>query len=241
MKAERLGKWAAWLKSLPRKKKGLVAAACLAGAAFLMTESAFAWFRAQSSQTNNLSAEYLGYDVQIVDAFARPDPSSPYVEGGKHPKEVSAKNTGNARAFVRIHVAPSILASDGATPLPSQLFQEVWLYLSDGAADRKVAELQKWNEDWLYAGGYFYYRKALEPASETSLLFSKIQIAPAANSKEHQGGGFAYEGSHAKIDCTAEAVAASLDYRKTWWGLDSDTPPLDPALLEIDNLLKGLI
>ncbi|MEE5992703.1 MAG: BsaA family SipW-dependent biofilm matrix protein [Oscillospiraceae bacterium] len=79
-----------------RERRALVGALCTA--AVIVAGSTFAWFTSQDEVTNRLSAS-ANYDVSIAEDFQPPEN---WLPGQKINKDVSAVNTGNVDAFVRM-------------------------------------------------------------------------------------------------------------------------------------------
>ncbi len=83
-------------KRSARDKRIMVAAVIVAGA--IVAGSTFAWFTSKDEVTNRLSAS-ADYDVAIAEDFQPPEN---WVPGQEINKDVSAVNTGNVDAFVRM-------------------------------------------------------------------------------------------------------------------------------------------
>lgn len=83
-------------KKTSREKRVLIASLCIAAA--VMAGSTFAWFTSKDEVTNRLSAS-ADYNVAIAEDFIPPEQWTP---GQEINKDVSAVNTGNVDAFVRI-------------------------------------------------------------------------------------------------------------------------------------------
>ena len=83
-------------KKTSKEKRVLIAALCIA--ASVIAGSTFAWFTSQDEVTNRLSAS-AAYNVTIAEDFTPPEE---WVPGQTIKKEVSAINTGNVDAFVRM-------------------------------------------------------------------------------------------------------------------------------------------
>lgn len=83
-------------KKTNRQKRTLIGALCVA--AVIMAGSTFAWFTSQDEVTNRLSAS-ANYGVTIAEDFQPPEN---WLPGQKINKDVSAVNTGNVDAFVRM-------------------------------------------------------------------------------------------------------------------------------------------
>lgn len=110
-------------KKQSRKEKRVLAAALLV-AGVITAGSTFAWFTSKDEVTNRLSAS-AKYDVSIAEDFQPPED---WIPGQTINKDVSAVNTGNVDAFVRMwlggqmrllsETTPSVDASTG-TPTAS--------------------------------------------------------------------------------------------------------------------------
>ena len=83
-------------KKTSREKRVLIASLCIAAA--VMAGSTFAWFTSKDEVTNRLSAS-ADYNVAIAEDFTPPEQWTP---GQEINKDVSAVNTGNVDAFVRL-------------------------------------------------------------------------------------------------------------------------------------------
>ena len=83
-------------KKSAREKRVLVAS--LLVAAVMIGGSTFAWFTSKDEVTNRLSAS-ADYNVSIAEDFTPPEE---WVPGQTINKDVSAVNTGNVDAFVRL-------------------------------------------------------------------------------------------------------------------------------------------
>ncbi len=79
-----------------REKRVLIGSLCIAAA--VMAGSTFAWFSSKDEVTNRLSAS-AAYDVSIAEDF---QPTEDWIPGQTINKDVSAVNTGNIDAFVRM-------------------------------------------------------------------------------------------------------------------------------------------
>ena len=83
-------------KKTSKEKRVLIAALCIA--ATVAAGSTFAWFSSKDEVTNRLSAS-AAYDVSIAEDFQPPED---WIPGQTINKDVSAVNTGNVDAFVRM-------------------------------------------------------------------------------------------------------------------------------------------
>ena len=85
-------------KKNAREKRVLIGAVAVAGV--MIAGSTFAWFTSKDEVTNRLSA-HADYNVSIVEDFTPPENLTP---GQTVNKNVSAVNTGNVDAFVRMGI-----------------------------------------------------------------------------------------------------------------------------------------
>ncbi|MCR4794090.1 MAG: BsaA family SipW-dependent biofilm matrix protein [Ruminococcus sp.] len=83
-------------KKTSKEKRVLIASLCIAAA--IAAGSTFAWFTSKDEVTNRLSAS-AAYNVSIAEDFQPPEE---WVPGQVIEKNVSATNTGNVDAFVRM-------------------------------------------------------------------------------------------------------------------------------------------
>ena len=83
-------------KKTARDRRVLIAA--LLVGALIMAGSTFAWFTSKDEVTNRLSAS-ANYGVSIAEDFQPPED---WIPGQPVNKDVSAVNTGNVDAFVRM-------------------------------------------------------------------------------------------------------------------------------------------
>ena len=83
-------------KKTSKEKRVIIGALCVA--AVMVAGSTFAWFTSKDEVTNRLSAN-AAYDVSIAEDFQPPEN---WIPGQTINKDVSAVNTGNVDAFVRM-------------------------------------------------------------------------------------------------------------------------------------------
>ena len=83
-------------KKTSKEKRVIIGALCVA--AVMVAGSTFAWFTSKDEVTNRLSAN-TAYDVSIAEDFQPPED---WIPGQTINKDVSAVNTGNVDAFVRM-------------------------------------------------------------------------------------------------------------------------------------------
>jgi len=107
-------------------------------------------------------------------------------------KKVSVKSKGSKASYVRVSLTP------------------VW---EDNLPIDNV--ILNWNEnDWVYSGGWYYYKQILGAGQETPLLLQSVTL-------DGSGTGDQYQGKALQIVVDAEAVQASHGAYKDAWGLIS--------------------
>ena len=151
-------------KKSAREKRVLVAS--LLVAAVMIGGSTFAWFTSKDEVTNRLTAS-ADYGVSIVEDFTPPEE---WLPGQKINKDVSAVNTGNVDAYVRLAIlndlklnvkGAGVAVDANATTMPAlpaseKAFVELNFTPANGSAqtDDTNASLKKPNEvSTIQAGG----------------------------------------------------------------------------------------
>ncbi|EOH90296.1 TasA family protein [Enterococcus pallens] len=140
-------------------------------------------------------------------------------------KEVTVKNNGTIKQFIRVMVLPEAQADVADDPNSKQA-----LPITVGT-ELIVEQLN--TTDWKYGGdGYYYYiKEAVEPLKNTEPLFHSIKLDPNLSPNYHQ--------SALTIPIKVEAVnCADNVYREAWW---QGAVPTDPTLKAIDDNLKDLV
>ena len=132
--------------SKKNERRALIGALCLA--AVIAGGSTFAWFTSKDEVTNRLTAS-ANYGVSIVEDFTPPED---WLPGQKINKDVSAVNTGNVDAYVRLAILNDLKVNvkgsgadvtSNATALPAaptdEAFVELNLTAVDGTAQTATA------------------------------------------------------------------------------------------------------
>lgn len=138
------------MKTMKNSKKNetRVLIASLSIAAVAVAGATFAWFTSKDEVTNRLTAS-ANYGVSIVEDFTPPEDWTP---GQKINKDVSAVNTGNVDAYVRLAIlndlklktAGSGAAVDSdATALPAAPANETFVELNKTAVDESSQTADK--------------------------------------------------------------------------------------------------
>jgi len=128
------------------KRRGRVFRASCILAALIIAGSSFAWFTSKDEVTNRLSAN-SDYNVTIAEDFQPPEN---WLPGQKVNKDVSAVNTGNVDAFVRMWL-------EGEMSLIKKESQENSPQIPDDGADAKLGKEDVDNKDDMYSMGYKFY------------------------------------------------------------------------------------
>lgn len=187
---------------------GLIALVCTV---IFVLASTLAWFASTDARENKFKTKFK-FNVELVDEFKQPETFKPEQLVAK---KVSAVNTGDINAFVRVMVFP--VATLGQTPLP----------IDDGV---EVVYEQLNTTDWLAGSdGYYYYLRLLLPGEEAAALFNGVTLK-LTNDRQA-------EFADAYIDIIVKTEAAGTnDYRLGWWG-SQDAPAKEPYQT-IDNALQ---
>ncbi|MBR1384931.1 MAG: BsaA family SipW-dependent biofilm matrix protein [Ruminococcus sp.] len=135
-------------KKSAREKRVLIGA--LGVAAVIMAGSTFAWFTSKDEVTNRLSAS-AKYDVSIAEDFQPPED---WIPGQEINKDVSAVNTGNVDAFVRMWLEGEMsvmnkLAVGDSTDIPDTISTGLgFTATTDGDTMKDLGFLYKDNNNY---------------------------------------------------------------------------------------------
>ncbi|MBP0986838.1 MAG: hypothetical protein J6S92_00960, partial [Oscillospiraceae bacterium] len=130
------------MKTMKNSKKNetRVLIASLSIAAVAVAGATFAWFTSKDEVTNRLTAS-ANYGVSIVEDFTPPED---WLPGQKINKDVSAVNTGNVDAYVRLAILNDLTVNvkgsgaavaSNATSLPAAPTDEVFVELNRTAVE----------------------------------------------------------------------------------------------------------
>ena len=182
----------------------------------MLLGSTFSWFTSSDDRVNEFRNDMPIFSAQAVDIF---DPANPWKPDNK---QVSAVNTGEKDAFVRIMVLPVIM--NGSTPLQARIGEEIKITFLD-IYNFVSNPTGKWIDG---NDGYYYYLDVLKP-SETAqpYLFKKVELKSGLPAE--------YDDATLKIEVKMEAVGIdAYNYRKAWWNDEA----VSGNLLTVDNILK---
>jgi hypothetical protein len=169
-----------------------------------------------SNKVQNVFQKTFG--AILTDDFNNPDAPS---TGELISKKISAKNTAETDAFVRIQLTPVIVASDG-TLLPSDIGPDSGILTAD------------FNDtDWMYGDdGYWYYLGILPPGQTAPDLFENVKIVTTDP---------AYNNAMLTIQVKCEATGTGTEaYRSGWWGVTDNISGLSGTLQAIDGKLQAV-
>lgn len=178
------------------KKKLLIGLAVFAAVA-LLAAGAWAWFTAKAeTEASTFTAGTV--EISAVNTYEDLENWNP---GDEQEKEITVKNSGSKKAYVRVKLNPA------------------WGELSDGefSPDEELpltnVALDYNTDRWVESGGYYYYKGKLDAGAVTANLLNKITLAGSGTGDEYQGKTF-------QLKVEAEAVQISHDTYKDAWGLD---------------------
>ena len=194
-------------KKSAKEKRILVASIIVA--ATIVAGSTFAWFTSKDEVTNRLSAS-AKYDVSIAEDFQPPEE---WVPGQTINKDVSAVNTGNVDAFVRMWLEGEMsvmnkVALNNSTAVPATVSEGLGFTATD-AAD-KMKEL-----GFAYKDGSNYYRvlsKTEKANPELNTTDTAVNDNTYSEVKSVQAGGYLVSApENAKWTYTAEQQTEIID------------------------------
>lgn len=134
---------------------------CLAG----LTGGTIAYFTAEDTATNVITAGNLSIEL-VETALDAEGETVPFrdvvgvVPGSQVSKIVRVKNTGDAAAYVRVHVETVIYLAEG----------------KDGQVDLSLVTVDINTESWTEKDGYYYCNTVVQPGELTPPLFTKVSF-----------------------------------------------------------------
>lgn len=150
------------------KKWKVFAAALQVCCLAILTTGTLAYFTAEERAHNVITTGNIKVELQETtdqkDADGNPLPFedlSGVMPGENASKIVQVKNTGANPAYIRIKVEKAI-----------ELAKDV-----QGIADTGLITMDYNTADWTEQGGYFYYKKALQPGTLTEPLFTAVNFS----------------------------------------------------------------
>jgi len=179
------------------KKSILVGMLVFSLAALMVVGGTLAWFTSEAEVTNTFTAGTV--EIEIMEGEQEKNISN-WNPGDTTDYDVWVKSLGSKDTYVRVKLEP------------------VW-YDDDGEAevDENNVELtlaEDWEDYWVLADGWYYYKNILGEDDETSLLLDEVHLKGEETDNK-------YQGLTLKIKVEAQAVQASNDAYKVAWGIDS--------------------
>lgn len=204
------------VKMLLKNKSKVGIAAFICTIIFVLA-STLAWFSATDAKNNEFKTNFK-FKVELVDEFKKPDTFEP---DQLTAKRVSAINTGDINAFVRVMAFPVALKD------------KVPLQVSDGV---EVIFHNLDTTNWMYGeDGYYYYLGKLNPGEEAPALFDGVTVKIKDEDKE------TYKDASFNVVVKTEGVdARKNEYRYSWWE-NRENAPVNEPLKTIDQKLLALV
>lgn len=150
----------------------------LAAVAGMITAGAF------FTSSDDVSNKFTVADPKVT-VVENPE-NGPYV-WGSDTKQVQLRNDSeNMDGYVRCTVFPVIINADGKIEnLGTSGFSEP-VENSVYYGDVELILHDNWSENWIYSGGYFYYKYKLTTGSETSLLLNGVDLKDGADKTKYK-------------------------------------------------------
>lgn len=169
-------------------KKRIIVIALIVALAAVAAVGSSAYFTAQSTATNVITAGNVKIDLIEMSVPADGGDPVPFEDvsgvmpGASVSKIVTVKNTGDNAAWVRVSVEKAIALKDGA----------------EGEVDLSLVSFDLNREFWTEQDGYYYYNAELKPGAETEPLFTAVSFAAEM--------GNMYQESTATVSVNAQAT-----------------------------------
>lgn len=169
-------------------KKRIIVIALIVALAAVAAVGSSAYFTAQSTATNVITAGNVKIDLIEMSVPADGGDPVPFEDvsgvmpGASVSKIVTVKNTGDNAAWVRVSVEKAIALKDGA----------------EGDVDLSLVSFDLNREFWTEQDGYYYYNAELKPGAETEPLFTAVSFAAEM--------GNMYQESTATVSVNAQAT-----------------------------------
>jgi len=179
------------------KKSILVGMLVFSLAALMVVGGTLAWFTSEAEVTNTFKAGTV--EIEVLEKGENEENITNWNPGDTTDYDVSVKSHGSKQTYVRVKLEP------------------VWY---DGEKEANVDEdnveltlAEDWENYWVLADGWYYYKEILEQNQETSLLLDKVHLKGEETDNK-------YQGLTLKIKVEAQAVQASNDAIFDAWELE---------------------
>ena len=180
------------------KKSILVGMLVFSLAALMVVGGTLAWFTSEAEVTNTFTAGTV--EIEVVEDGAKGSIIENWNPGDTTDYDVSVKSLGSKQTYVRVKLEP------------------VWY---DGDEEAEVDEnnveltlAEDWEDYWVLADGWYYYKNILGEDDETSLLLDEVHLKGEETDNK-------YQGLTLKIKVEAQAVQASNKAYQDAWGINS--------------------
>ena len=163
-------------------------------AALLIVGGTMAWFTASADPVGN---EFVAgtVEIELIDEFDE-EKAQNVNPGDCYDKEISVKNTGTKRAYVRVHLV------------------EKWEGITEGTQTEGVANYVT-GENWVAGDeGWYYYKDVLEPDAKTPNLIEEVCFDGETMNNDYQGATFTLTASADAVQATNGAAAASWELNR---------------------------
>ena len=179
------------------KKSILVGMLVFSLAALMVVGGTLAWFTSEAEVTNTFTAGTV--EIEVLEKGETEDITN-WNPGDTTDYDVSVKSLGSKQTYVRVKLEP------------------VWY---DGDEEAEVDEnnveltlAEDWEDYWVLADGWYYYKNILGEDDETSLLLDEVHLKGEETDNK-------YQGLTLKIKVEAQAVQASNKAYQDAWGINS--------------------
>jgi len=171
-------------------------------AVLLVAGGTMAWFTADANITNSFKAGTVKIEIngQSETVVENVNP------GDSYDNEVSVKNAGSKRAYIRVELVPKFVGVEGNT------------LSAEGIVTYPI--LANWV---LHTDGWYYYKNIVQPGASTTNLIEKVIFEGAAMDNTYQGAGFT-------LTVNAQAIQATNEAINTVWGIDPGTLGIEVAV-----------
>ncbi|MBW6467740.1 MAG: hypothetical protein K0B85_01055 [Coriobacteriia bacterium] len=171
--------------------------ACFVGLTLAAISYTLAFFTDEGSAENFITAR--SHNVALVDLFDKGQFTLP---GDTVPKVVYMRNTGGAKAVIRMRLTPSWdPAQAGEYVLDPAV---VTVHLGETVAS-----------DWTFYDGWYYYNHILEPGDATGHLVEAIELGVVANDAHAAD----YSGASYTLDVEGESLRADATLTQDEWNI----------------------
>lgn len=174
------------------KKRNIMLGSAILLAVLLVAGGTMAWFTADANITNSFKAGTVKIEIngQSETVVENVNP------GDSYDNEVSVKNAGSKRAYMRVELVPKFVGVEGNT------------LSAEGIVTYPI--LANWV---LHTDGWYYYKNIVQPGASTTNLIEEVLFAGAGMGNEYQGAEFT-------LTVNAQAIQATNGAINDEWGVN---------------------